>query len=206
MFVNMLSSEWSKGIEGDGEAREAEDREVTVVYMNVEGSVDATHEFLVRGVRESVAVAFVGEYWVGRKLGLGTQLDLDYVGLGSVSGGVRIACHVLRDLVDFCELVVCDNRFVCVELGVVRIGGVYSKCGARVHKMVHWLDSLHASIGSGRWVLMGDCNAHHVGWSLDERSDPAGQVLEACQWWNARGARLVVGRTHTLRGNTGMGW
>lgn len=44
--VNMLSSEWSEEIEGDEMAREVEDGEVRVVYMNVGGSGDATHEFL----------------------------------------------------------------------------------------------------------------------------------------------------------------
>ena len=76
--------------------------------------------------------------------------------LGSISGGVRVACHVQRDLVDFCRLLECTNRFVCVELGGVKIGGVYSKCGVRVHEMMQWLDGIQALIRNGRWVLIGD--------------------------------------------------
>ena len=42
----MLTSEWSVG-DGDGEEpRAAEEGEILVMYMNVGGSVDATHEFL----------------------------------------------------------------------------------------------------------------------------------------------------------------
>lgn len=46
MRVNMLSSEWREGIEGDGQAWEAEHGEVRVLDMHVGGSVDASHEFL----------------------------------------------------------------------------------------------------------------------------------------------------------------
>ena len=37
---------------------------------------------------------------------------------------------------DFCALVECANRFVCVELGGVRIRGILGKCGARVNEML----------------------------------------------------------------------
>ena len=57
----MLTSEWSVG-DGDGEEpRAAEEGEILVMYMNVGGSVDATHEFLERCARNSVAISFVGE-------------------------------------------------------------------------------------------------------------------------------------------------
>lgn len=51
-----------------------------------------------------------------KKLGLGTQSHLYYVRIGSVLGGARVACQVGKDSGDFCELVVCANHFVCVEL------------------------------------------------------------------------------------------
>ena len=94
------------------------------------------HEFLKHCARDSVAITFVGECWVEKKLGEGTQSHPNYVHLSSVSGGARVACHIQRDLVDFCRLVECANRFGCVELGGVRVGGVYSKCGARFHEMM----------------------------------------------------------------------
>lgn len=34
------------------------------MYMNVERSTDAMHEYLERCARGDVAVAFVGEWWV----------------------------------------------------------------------------------------------------------------------------------------------
>ena len=131
-----------------------------------------------------------------------TQSHPYYVRLGSVSGGARVTYHVRRDLVDYCRLVERANRFVCVELGGVKIEGVYTKCGARVHDMMQWLDGIQASIGSGRWVLIGHWNAHHMRWSLDKRGDTVGRVLD--EWRAARGARLLQGREHTFerrRGN-----
>ena len=91
---------------------------------------------------------------------------------------------------------------MCVELEGVKVGGVYSKCRARVHEMMQWLDGIQASIGTGRWVLIGDWNVHHVRWSLDRRGDSIVRVLD--EWRVARGARLVRGREHTFergRGN-----
>ena len=126
------------------------------MYMNVGRSTDATHEFLERCVSGNFAVAFVGECWVEKKSGVGIQSRPDYVRLGLVSGGGKVACHVRRDFVDCCMLVGCENRFVCVEIGGVRIGGVYSKYGARVHEMLRWLDRVQALVGNGRWLLIGD--------------------------------------------------
>ena len=83
-----------------------------------------------------MAISFVEEYWVEKKSEKGTQSQTEYVRLGSVSGRARVPYHVRRDLVDFCRLVECVYRFVCVELGGVKIVGVYSKCGARVHEMM----------------------------------------------------------------------
>ena len=79
------------------------------MYMNVGGSVDATHQFLERCARDSVAISFVGECCVGKKSGKGTQSHPNNVHLGSVSGGPRVACHMRRDLVDFCRLVESAN-------------------------------------------------------------------------------------------------
>ena len=104
---------------------------------------------------------------------------------------------------DFCRLVECANRFVCVELEGVRVGGVYSKSGARVHEMMQWLGGIQASIGTGRWVLIGDWNAHHMRWSLDGRGDSIGRVLY--NWMVARGARLVRGMEHTFERRRGNG-
>ena len=67
-----------------------------------------------------------------------------------------MACHVRRDLVDCCMLVGCENRFVCVEIRGVRIGGVYCKCGARVLEMLCWLDQVQGLVGNGQWLLIGD--------------------------------------------------
>ena len=109
-----------------------------------------------------MAIAFAGECWVERKSDKGTQSHPDYFRLGSVSGGAKVVCHVRRDLADFCSLVSCANRFVCVELGGVRFGGVYSKCGSRVHEITRWLEAIRGCVGGWRWVLIGDWNAHHA--------------------------------------------
>ena len=63
-------------------------REVKVAYMNVGRSCDATHEFLEGCARRGVGVAFVGECWVERKGGRGTQSHPDYMRMG-VSGWRR---------------------------------------------------------------------------------------------------------------------
>lgn len=94
VLINMLSSEWRDGIEGGRMVRVAEDGGIRVGYINMGGSVDATHEFSKRCAREGIVVAFVGECWVEKKSGLGTQSHSDYVRLGSVSGGARVACYL----------------------------------------------------------------------------------------------------------------
>ena len=59
--AKILMSESSIGNEDGGEPRAAEEREIQVMYMNVGGSGDATHEFLERCARGSVLISFVGE-------------------------------------------------------------------------------------------------------------------------------------------------
>ena len=54
--------------------------------------------------------------------GLGTQSHPEYVRLSSVSVVHRVACFVLLSLVDVCHLVECAHRFVCVEVGRVKLG------------------------------------------------------------------------------------
>lgn len=61
--------------------------------------------------------------------------------------------------------------------------------------MMHWLDGIQASIGNGRWVLIGDQNTHHVKWSLDGRGDSVRKVRDDRR--NTRGAKLMRGREHT---------
>ena len=202
--VKMLSSEWDVG-SSEGVLGGEEIGGVRIMYMNVGRGVHATHEFLERCARGNVVIAFVGECWVERRSDKGTQSHPDYVRLGSVSGGAKVACHVRRDVADFCSLVSCTSRFVCVELGGVRLGGVYSKCGASVHEMSRWLEGVQGSIGNGRWILIGDWNAHHAQWSLDGRSDPVGRVLE--DWRQERGARFCGGGNTPLRGGVvGVWW
>ena len=104
-------------------------RGIVVMYMNAGRSADATHKYLERYARGDVAVVFVDECWVEKKSVVGTQLHPNYVRLGCVSEGGRVACHVWRDLVNFCLLVGCENRFVCVEIGGVHIGGCIVSVG-----------------------------------------------------------------------------
>ena len=152
----MWTSDWENDSGEDGVDGGEPDGGIRVIYMNLGRSTDATHEFLERCARSHVVVALVGECWVEKKSVMGTQSHPDYIRLDSVSGGGKVACHVWRDLVDFCMLVGCDNRFVCVEIGGVRIGCVYSKCGAWVHEMLYWLGRVQELIGNGRWILIGD--------------------------------------------------
>ena len=98
---------------------------------------------------------------------------------------------------------ICTNRFVCVELGGVRFGGVYSKCGSRVHELSRWLDMIRGYVSGARWILIGDWNAHHESWSLDGRSDSVGRVLK--EWRQLQGARLLRGREHTFERRRGGG-
>ena len=93
-------------------------------------------------------------------------------------------------------MVECAHRFMCVEIGSVRIGGVYRRCGERVHDMERWLEAMQEVVGVGRWVLLRDWNAHHRVWSLDGRSGPNGTVLN--RWMEERGARLVKGEGNTF--------
>ena len=62
--------------------------------------------------------------------------------------------------------------------------------------MERWLNSIREVVGVGRWVLLGDWNAHHRAWSLDGKSGPSGRVLRS--WMQERGADLVIGRESTF--------
>ena len=199
--VKMLWSEWDAGDSEWGDLNGEGFGGVRVMYMNVRRGVHAMHEFLERCARGNVVIAFVGEYWVERKSDKGTQSHPDYVRLGLVSSGAKVAWHVRRDVADCCSLISCLSRFFCVELGGVRFGGVYSKCGASFHEMSRWLEGIQGSIGNGKWIQIGAWNAHHAQWSLDGRSDPVRRVLE--DWRRGRGARLLRGREHTFERRRG---
>ena len=177
--------------------------EVKVAFMNVGRWYLATHEYLEWYARGGVGVAFVGECWVERRDGWGTQSHPDYVRLGSVSVAHRVACFVLRSPVDVCRLMECAYRFVCVEVGGVRLGGVYRHCGESVHGMEQWLEGIREVVGGRRWVLLGDWNAHHRAWSLDGRSGPSGRVLK--RWMEDRGTRLGKGEGNTFEYTHGGG-
>ena len=134
--------------------------------------------------------------WVERKGGRGTQSHPDFVRLGGVSAAHRVTCFVLRSLVGVCRLVECAHTFVCLEMWGVRVGGVYGRCGERVHDMERWLEGIRDVVGVGRWVLIGDWNAHHPTWSLDGTTGPSGRVLWG--WMQERGVRLVKGEGNTF--------
>ena len=76
-------------------------------------------------------------------------------------------------------------------------------CGARVHEMLQWLGRVQALVGNGRWLLMGDWNAHHGEWSLDGKLDLVGKVLEECL--TSRRARVLRSRSHTFERRRGDG-
>ena len=59
------------------------------------------------------------------------------------------------------------------------MGGVYGRCRECVHDMERWLDGIQEVVGVGCWVLVGDWNAHHYAWSLDDRGGPSGRVLRS---------------------------
>ena len=141
----MWTSDWDNNSREDRVEGEEHDREIRVMYMNVGRSADATHEFLERCVRGGIALAFVGECWVEKRSGTGTQSYPYYVWLGFVSGGGKVACHVRRDLVDYCVLAGCENRFICVEIGGVCIGGYIVSVGRR------WMKCSTVWGGSRNW-------------------------------------------------------
>ena len=45
-------------------------------------------------------------------------------------------------------------------------------------------------------MLIGDCNAHYVRWSLEGKSDPPRRVLKECM--RELGVRLMRGREYTF--------
>lgn len=148
-----------------------EEGKVKVVCLNVGESVNATQEFLVRCAQADIAVTFMGECWVERNLRRGRQLYQNHVHFGCMSGAARVVCYIHRDPVDYCMLVECTNGLISVQLGGVRIEGVYCKCGTGVNKMLGILEFMHVAIGNERWVLIRDWNTHNVRWSIDGKSD-----------------------------------
>ena len=131
---------------------------VRVAYQNVGGGVAATHEFLEFCREEQVGVVFVGECRIERQGG-STQTHPGYDTVGRVSKDSRVVAHVRRDLVGACRLVVSDTRFVCLQVGDYRFGGVYGRCGSTVDKMRTWLEGVGSSLRDCRWVVLGDWNA-----------------------------------------------
>ena len=147
---------------------------MTVAYMNVGRGCVVTHVYLESCARKEVEICFVGECWVAIT-GWGTQSHLDYVILGSATKGSKLVALVKRDLLDSVELLVATGRSVVVEVGGCQIGGVYGQCSIGVHIMQGWLSLLAGWIGRENWLLLGDWNAYHHTWSLDERSGPGGK-------------------------------
>ena len=119
---------------------------VKVAFMNLGRGCVATHEYLKWCARGGVRVAFVGECWVEWRGGQATQSHPDYVRLASVSVAHRVACFILRSLVDVCRLVECTHRFVCVEVRGVRLGGCM---GIVARASMVWSSGWMVS---GRWL------------------------------------------------------
>lgn len=78
---------------------------------------------------------FVGEPWV-KDRGGGTQTHSSYVLMGRVVKGMRVAAYVRLDMVDRASVIHLSLRFVCVAIGDVRFGAVYSKCGSTSRAML----------------------------------------------------------------------
>ena len=97
------------------------------------------------------------EWWGGR----GTQSYPDYIRLESLSMAHRVAGYVLPCVVKACKLMEDENRFVCLEVGGVRFGGVYGRCGERGHDMEQWLQGIREVVGVGCWALLRDWNVHN---------------------------------------------
>ena len=135
-------------------------------YQNVEGGTDATHEYLERCARSGVVLAFVGECWVASAGRGGTQAHPDFVCVGAFLRGARVAVHVRKYWAHLACVVHVDPRVVVLEVGGVRFGGVYGKCGHTVHSADRWLRGMQREVDGKRWVLAGDWNAHHRSWLL----------------------------------------
>ena len=102
-------------------------KKMLVYYQNVGGGVSAMHEFLERCNSEGVGVMFMGEPCV-KDGGRGTQTHPGYILMGKVVKGMRVPAYVRLVLVDRALVVHLSLMFVCVVIGDVRFGGVYSKC------------------------------------------------------------------------------
>lgn len=61
---------------------------------------------------------------------------------------------VTRDYVHGVEQVLASPRLVVVAVGRCRMGSVHGQCGAGVHAMSDWLDSMVGLIENGDWVLL----------------------------------------------------
>ena len=168
---------------------------VRVAYQNVGGGVEATHEFLEFCKGEQVGVAFVGECRVGRQGG-STQTQPSYVIVGRVSKDSRVVANIRRDLVEACRLVVSETRFVYLQIGDYKFGGVYSRCGSTVARVKSWLEGVGSSLRDCRWVVLGDWNASHERWYLDGGSNTRGRVLS--DWVDGLGARVSFGARETF--------
>ena len=77
----LWTSDWGNDSGEDGVDGGEPDGGIRVIYMNVGRSTDAINEFLERCARSNVAVAFIGECWVEKKLRIGTQSHPDFVRL-----------------------------------------------------------------------------------------------------------------------------
>ena len=86
-----------------------------------------------------------------------------------------MTCFVLHSMVDMCWLVECALRFVCVEIGGMRIGGVYGRCGERLHDMERWLEGIQEVVGGALDPSRGlECALLCVVTGCEERSERKG--------------------------------
>lgn len=69
---------------------------------------------------------------------------------------MREVGYVRRDLGDCYKILEGTMRFVCVEIGGVKIGGIYRSCGEGVHDMWRWLNNIPEVVSGSRWLLVGE--------------------------------------------------
>ena len=130
---------------------------------------------------------FVGEMWVEKRKGNGTQTHGAFTLGSEVKKGKRVAVYWRKRLDGEVEIMRDEKNVVVVKVWGKRLRGVYMDGKLRMADWERWLESFEGYDG-----MVGDWNAHNPGWDpLCEQADGRGKRME--EWMIKKGWELGKG-------------
>jgi len=130
---------------------------------------------------------FVGEMWVEKRKGNGTQTHGAFTLGSEVKKGKQVAVYWWKRLDEEVEVIRDEKNVVVVNVWGKKLRGVYANRKLRMADWERWLKSFEGYDG-----MVGDWNAHNPAWDpLCEQVDGRGKRME--EWMIERGWELGQG-------------